>query len=109
MWCVISKCITSTTHRQGNGKKCKLEILERRVVMETASSVSTCCGGVKWSIVAVLCCHDIVLQISVHFNSLQTTFKPVCLLQVDLLKSTALPLMKKFGIDGEGFDLKVRT
>ncbi|XP_056259671.1 RNA 3'-terminal phosphate cyclase-like protein isoform X1 [Seriola aureovittata] len=26
---------------------------------------------------------------------------------VDLLKSTALPLMKKFGIDGEGFDLKV--
>ena len=30
------------------------------------------------------------------------------LLQVDLLKSTALPLMKKFGIDGEGFDLKVR-
>ncbi|XP_041826849.1 RNA 3'-terminal phosphate cyclase-like protein [Melanotaenia boesemani] len=26
---------------------------------------------------------------------------------VDQLKSTALPLMKKFGIDGEGFDLKV--
>lgn len=26
-----------------------------------------------------------------------------------MLKSTALPLMKKFGIDGEGFDLKVRT
>ncbi|XP_068608661.1 RNA 3'-terminal phosphate cyclase-like protein isoform X2 [Brachionichthys hirsutus] len=26
---------------------------------------------------------------------------------VDLLKSTALPVMKKFGIDGEGFDLKV--
>ncbi|XP_061555504.1 RNA 3'-terminal phosphate cyclase-like protein [Phycodurus eques] len=26
---------------------------------------------------------------------------------VDLLKSTALPLMKKFGIEGEGFDLKV--
>ncbi|XP_031711413.1 RNA 3'-terminal phosphate cyclase-like protein [Anarrhichthys ocellatus] len=26
---------------------------------------------------------------------------------VDVLKSTALPLMKKFGIDGEGFDLKV--
>ncbi|KAG7223891.1 hypothetical protein INR49_015147 [Caranx melampygus] len=26
---------------------------------------------------------------------------------VDLLKATALPLMKKFGIDGEGFDLKV--
>ncbi|XP_032394935.1 RNA 3'-terminal phosphate cyclase-like protein [Etheostoma spectabile] len=26
---------------------------------------------------------------------------------VDMLKSTALPLMKKFGIDGEGFDLKV--
>uniref|UniRef100_A0A8C5H1T2 RNA 3'-terminal phosphate cyclase-like protein n=2 Tax=Gouania willdenowi TaxID=441366 RepID=A0A8C5H1T2_GOUWI len=26
---------------------------------------------------------------------------------VDLLKSTALPLMKKFGIDGEGFELKV--
>uniref|UniRef100_A0A1A7YFG5 RNA terminal phosphate cyclase-like 1 n=1 Tax=Iconisemion striatum TaxID=60296 RepID=A0A1A7YFG5_9TELE len=26
---------------------------------------------------------------------------------VDLLKSTALPMMKKFGIDGEGFDLKV--
>uniref|UniRef100_A0AAX7TD01 RNA 3'-terminal phosphate cyclase-like protein n=1 Tax=Astatotilapia calliptera TaxID=8154 RepID=A0AAX7TD01_ASTCA len=28
---------------------------------------------------------------------------------VDLLKSTALPVMKKFGIDGEGFDIKVRT
>ncbi|XP_061590290.1 RNA 3'-terminal phosphate cyclase-like protein [Cololabis saira] len=26
---------------------------------------------------------------------------------VDLLKSTALPLMKRFGIDGEGFELKV--
>ncbi|XP_059213816.1 RNA 3'-terminal phosphate cyclase-like protein [Centropristis striata] len=26
---------------------------------------------------------------------------------VDMLKTTALPLMKKFGIDGEGFDLKV--
>uniref|UniRef100_A0A672IWN7 RNA 3'-terminal phosphate cyclase-like protein n=3 Tax=Salarias fasciatus TaxID=181472 RepID=A0A672IWN7_SALFA len=26
---------------------------------------------------------------------------------VDLLKSTALPLLKKFGIDGEGLDLKV--
>ncbi|XP_047425944.1 RNA 3'-terminal phosphate cyclase-like protein isoform X2 [Mugil cephalus] len=26
---------------------------------------------------------------------------------IDLLKSTALPLMKKFGIDGEGFELKV--
>ncbi|XP_005938873.1 RNA 3'-terminal phosphate cyclase-like protein isoform X1 [Haplochromis burtoni] len=26
---------------------------------------------------------------------------------VDLLKSTALPVMKKFGIDGEGFDIKV--
>uniref|UniRef100_A0A7N8XG75 RNA 3'-terminal phosphate cyclase-like protein n=1 Tax=Mastacembelus armatus TaxID=205130 RepID=A0A7N8XG75_9TELE len=26
---------------------------------------------------------------------------------VDLLKSTALPLMKKFGIDGDGFELKV--
>ncbi|KAK5620593.1 rRNA-processing endoribonuclease [Crenichthys baileyi] len=26
---------------------------------------------------------------------------------VDLLKSTAVPLMKKFGIDGEAFDLKV--
>ena len=25
-----------------------------------------------------------------------------------MLKSTALPLMKKFGIDGESFDLKVR-
>ncbi len=31
------------------------------------------------------------------------------ILQVDLLKSTALPLMKKFGIDGEGFELKVGT
>lgn len=30
------------------------------------------------------------------------------LLQVDLLKSTSLPLMKKFGIDGEGFELKVK-
>lgn len=29
-------------------------------------------------------------------------------LQVDLLKTTALPLMKKFGVDGEKFDLKVR-
>lgn len=29
--------------------------------------------------------------------------------QVDLLKLTALPLMKKFGIDGEGFEIKVRT
>ena len=36
-------------------------------------------------------------------------FNTVCLLQVDTLKSTALPLMKKFGIDGEGFDLKVKT
>lgn len=26
-----------------------------------------------------------------------------------MLKSTAVPLMKKFGIDGEGFELKVRT
>uniref|UniRef100_A0A3B3CU08 RNA terminal phosphate cyclase-like 1 n=1 Tax=Oryzias melastigma TaxID=30732 RepID=A0A3B3CU08_ORYME len=26
---------------------------------------------------------------------------------IDLLKTTAVPLMKKFGIDGEGFDLKV--
>lgn len=26
---------------------------------------------------------------------------------VDLLKSTSLPLMKKFGIDGEGFELKI--
>lgn len=33
----------------------------------------------------------------------------LCLLQIDMLKATALPLMKKFGIDGEGFDLKVRT
>ena len=33
----------------------------------------------------------------------------LCVLQVDLLKSTALPLMKKFGIDGESFELKVRT
>lgn len=32
-----------------------------------------------------------------------------CVLQVDALKSTAIPLMKKFGIDGEGFDLKART
>lgn len=32
-----------------------------------------------------------------------------CVLQVDVLKSTAVPLMKKFGIDGEGFDLKART
>lgn len=29
-------------------------------------------------------------------------------LQVDLLKSTSLPLMKRFGIDGEAFSLKVR-
>lgn len=28
-------------------------------------------------------------------------------LQVDLLKSTSLPLMKRFGLDGEAFNLKV--
>lgn len=28
-------------------------------------------------------------------------------LQVDLLKSTSLPLMKRFGVDGEAFVLKV--
>ena len=33
---------------------------------------------------------------------------PPTVSQIDLLKSTALPLMKRFGIDGEGFDLKVR-
>lgn len=31
------------------------------------------------------------------------------LLQADLLKSTAIPLMKKFGIDGDGMVLKVST
>uniref|UniRef100_A0A8D3DPE6 RNA terminal phosphate cyclase like 1 n=1 Tax=Scophthalmus maximus TaxID=52904 RepID=A0A8D3DPE6_SCOMX len=44
-------------------------------------------------------------------NSLKATLKGVTNdpvdPTVDLLKSTALPLMKKFGIDGEGFDLKV--
>ncbi len=28
-------------------------------------------------------------------------------LQVDLLKVTAIPLMKKFGIDGDGLEIKV--
>lgn len=28
-------------------------------------------------------------------------------LQVDLLKATAVPLMKTFGIDGEGLEIKV--
>lgn len=32
-----------------------------------------------------------------------------CVLQVDVLKSTAVPLMKKFGIDGEGLELKVMS
>lgn len=30
------------------------------------------------------------------------------ILQVDVLKATALPLLKQFGIDGESFELKVR-
>lgn len=30
------------------------------------------------------------------------------ILQVDVLKVTALPLLKQFGIDGESFELKVR-
>lgn len=42
-------------------------------------------------------------------NPLRTRIESSDLLQVDLLKSTALPLMKKFGIEGEGFELKVRT
>lgn len=29
------------------------------------------------------------------------------ILQVDVLKATALPLLKQFGIDGESFELKV--
>lgn len=79
--------------------------------METLSNVSSCCY-VKWTNIG--CWHGIVVQVSGNFNPSQTRkhvlkCKPVCLLQVDVLKSTALPLMKKFGIDGEGFDLKVRT
>lgn len=30
-----------------------------------------------------------------------------CVSQVDLLKATAVPLMKKFGVDGEGLEIKV--
>lgn len=33
----------------------------------------------------------------------------VSVLQVDLLKSTSLPLMKRFGVDGDAFVVKVRV
>lgn len=41
--------------------------------------------------------------------SSKDVFHDLCLfvLQVDLLKSTALPLMKRFGIEGEAFVVKV--
>lgn len=32
----------------------------------------------------------------------------MAVLQVDLLKATAVPLMKKFGIDSEGLEIKVQ-
>ncbi|XP_057674196.1 RNA 3'-terminal phosphate cyclase-like protein isoform X6 [Corythoichthys intestinalis] len=68
--------------------------------------------------------HDCCLQRSIGYyleallmlapfmkNSLKATLRGVTNdpvdPTVDRLKSTALPLMKKFGIDGEGFDLKV--
>lgn len=36
------------------------------------------------------------------------SFSSEKILQVDVLKATALPLLKQFGIDGESFELKVR-
>lgn len=74
-----------------------------------------CCHG-NWT--ASACCCDetgfILGFWKVVFNSLQAQgcasgFNLTVPCQVDLLKSTALPVMKKFGIDGEGFDIKVRT
>ncbi|KAF3848933.1 hypothetical protein F7725_015430 [Dissostichus mawsoni] len=48
---------------------------------------------------------------SIHEDLMKVTLKGVTNDHidptVDVLKSTALPLMKQFGIDGEGFDLKV--
>lgn len=35
-------------------------------------------------------------------------FNSEIILQVDVLRATALPLLKQFGIDGESFELKVR-
>lgn len=49
-----------------------------------------------------------LIRISLSFHSILRILL-FCFLQVDVLKSTAVPLMKKFGIDGEGFDLKART
>lgn len=41
--------------------------------------------------------------------SLKDVFHDLCFFvpQVDLLKSTSLPLMKRFGIEGEAFVVKV--
>ena len=41
-------------------------------------------------------------------QGLTKLFFPEIILQVDVLKATALPLLKQFGIDGESFELKVR-
>lgn len=44
-----------------------------------------------------------VFNLFLHWNALS------CLLKVDVLKTTAVPLMRKFGIDGEGLELKVKS
>lgn len=45
---------------------------------------------------------------SLFFLFNETFFFPEIILQVDVLRATALPLLKQFGIDGESFELKVR-
>lgn len=49
------------------------------------------------------------VNISPFLPLLKDIFPDLCffVLQVDLLKSTSLPLMKRFGVDGEAFVLKV--
>lgn len=48
-----------------------------------------------------------LLSICSRFNE-TFFFNSEIILQVDVLRTTALPLLKQFGIDGESLELKVR-